>query len=349
MAAERLKRPVARSLLTILFVLLAMCLAFSAPAWWVLLRPETDKPPGMPVQIEIPAGSNTEEIASILAETGVVPNAMMFRLRTRVAGADGDLRAGIYDLSTGMPFEVVVDTLSEGPPISYVTVVVPEGFTIEQIAARMEKELDIPAAEFGALAKNGADEFGRDYLSGHGGSLEGYLFPKTYRIREGASAHEVIEQMLRQFEVETATLDMSYARDHGFDLHDVVTIASMIEKEAKLDRERPLVASVIYNRLKRKMVLEIDATLEYVLPGHRFRLRNQDLRIESPYNTYKYKGLPPTPIASPGMASIEAAAHPTETGYIYYVLTSTDGAHTFTSTWDEFEKAKRKSKEVFGR
>lgn len=343
------RRGAFRSFGVIASILLVTCCAFSAPGWWMLVRSETDVAAGRPVQIEVPSGSSTEDIAKRLAEAGVVPNSSMFLVRSRLAGADGELKAGIYDFQTGMPYDVVIGRLTEGPPIKYVTLVVPEGFTIEQIAARVETQVGVPAAEFTDLAKHGAGTFGRDYLSGHGDSLEGYLFPKTYRIREGSTAAEVIEIMISQFERETAGLDMSYVRSHGLNLHDLVTMASMIEMEAKLDAERPIIASVIYNRLAKKMYLEIDATIEYVLPGHRFRLRNQDLRTDSRYNTYLYKGLPPGPISSPGLASLKAAAAPASTDYIYYVLTGRDGSHTFTVTFEEFEQAKRESKEVFGR
>lgn len=337
-----------RALVASLVVLTAFasCALFS---WAALFRPVAEVEPGEPVQLEIPVGMGTEDIAERLAEAGVVRSALMFRLRARLADADGDLKAGVYDLRTGMPYEVVIDRLVDGPPVKYVTVTIPEGFTLEQIASRVESRTSLDADEFLALAKTGAGGFGRGYLADAGGSLEGYLFPKTYRIREDASAHDVISMMLDQFERETASLDLTYAASRGMDLHDVVTIASMVEREARLDEERPLIASVIYNRLGRGMRLEIDATIEYVLPGHRFRLRNRDLRTDSPYNTYVYKGLPPGPIASPGLASLKAAAQPAGTGYLYYVLTGRDGSHTFTATVQEFEEAKRRSKEVFGR
>lgn len=349
MSAERRRGVQLRLLLIACLVLLAVCCTFSVPALWVVTRSGAGTPDGRPVQVEIPDGSTTEDIADVLTEAGVVDNGLLFRLYARSKKADGRLRAGIYDLTTGMSYEDVVKTLKAGPPISYVTVVIPEGFTIDQIAERLEKQAGISAVEFTAVAKTGAGDFGRRYLGGHGGSLEGYLFPKTYRIRKGAKSAEVIEQMLRQFESETADLDLAYARQNHLDLHQVLTIASMIEKEAKLEKERPLISSVIYNRLDRDIVLEIDATIEYVLAGHRFRLSNADLRIDSPYNTYRNKGLPPGPIANPGIASIRAAAHPAETRYLYYVLTGRDGSHTFTTNWAEFMKAKERSKAVFGR
>ncbi|MCX8114997.1 MAG: endolytic transglycosylase MltG, partial [Burkholderiaceae bacterium] len=188
---------------------------------------------------------------------------------------------------------------------------------------RLEERLGIPSAETLALARGGAAAFEREhpYLRDvHAGSLEGYLFPKTYSFARGSSAEVVLKTMLEQFDKEIGALDLERAQAEGFSLHEVVTMASIIEREAALDRERPLIASVIRNRLERGMPLEIDATVEYVLPGNRFRLRYRDLKIDSPYNTYRVRGLPPGPIASPGLASLTAAIEPAKTDFLYYVL-----------------------------
>ncbi|MDH4139570.1 MAG: endolytic transglycosylase MltG, partial [Coriobacteriia bacterium] len=332
-------------------VLVALILAAVA-AWALLFRPDHEIPSGLPVQVEIPEGASTADIGDQLSAAGVVENANMFRLQSRLSNADADLRAGVYDLVTGMPYGVVITELTRGPKIKYVTVTIPEGFVVEQVAQRMEEQAGIPAEEFLALAKSGgAKEFPEhQYLeAGYQGSLEGYLFPKTYRIKEGTTAREAIEIMLDQFDVEIAAVDLTLSQEMGFDLHEVVTIASMIEREAQIAKEREIVSSVVYNRLKKDMRLEIDATIEYVLPGNRFRLRASDLEIDSPYNTYRKKGLPPGPIANPGLASLKAAAMPAQTDYIYYVLTGTDGSHTFATNENDFLEAKRKSKEVFGR
>ncbi|MDZ4064864.1 MAG: endolytic transglycosylase MltG, partial [Coriobacteriia bacterium] len=235
--------------------------------------------------------------------------------------------------------------------IKYATVTIPEGFVIEQIAKRFEDGAGIPASEFLALAKGGTGEFvsAHPYLeSAYADSLEGYLFPKTYRVKEGSTARNVIEMMLRQFDKEIASIDIGPAQKRGLTMNELVTIASMIEREAQLARERKVVSSVIFNRLEKGMRLEIDATIEYVLPGNRFRLENRHLKIDSPYNTYMYKGIPPGPIANPGIDSLRAAVEPADTDYIYYVLTGKDGSHTFATNFDEFLRAKRHSKEVFG-
>lgn len=324
-----------------------------AIAIWVLFFASTnDKMAGNPVQVEVAKGASTGQIARTLAKAGVIENPNSFRLTARLTGADGRLKVGVYDLETGLSNREALDALQAGPTVRYVSVTIPEGYVMTQIAERLEKQAGIPQNEFLRLARGGADEFGEDhpYLADvYKGSLEGYLFPKTYRIREGASARDVIEQMLSQFDTEMRAVDTSDSAARGMSLHELVVLASMVERESKLDEERPLVSSVIHNRLAKNMRLEIDATIEYVLPGNRFRLTYRDLRIDSPYNTYRRKGLPPGPISSPGLASLKAAASPADTNYLYYVLTGKDGSHTFTDNKADFLKAKQKSKEVFGR
>ncbi len=350
-AKAKTKRRRAAGLIAL--VVLAGLLAFGGVAVWATLyRPAKTVEPGKSVQLEVPKGASTTQIAALLAEAGVVRNATMFRVQARRANADGKLRAGVYDLATGMPYDLVIDRLEKGPPIKYVTVTIPEGWVLKQIAARLDKEAGIPKKEFLKLAQKGADEFAPEhpYLKGaYKGSLEGFLFPKTYRIREGTTAREAIEMMLDQFDKEIAQVDTSQAEKAGFSLPEIVTIASIIEREAAIPKERPLVSSVIYNRLERDMRLEICATIQYVLPVNRFRLTWRETRTPTPYNTYLHKGLTPGPISNPGLASLKAAAAPADTDFIFYVLTGKDGSQTYATNAADFAKAKQKSKEVFGR
>ena len=318
-------------------------------AWSLLVRPQTSVRAGLPVQVEIFQGSDTKTIAGILADAGVIDNSSMFRLRARIDGVDGKLRPGIYDFETGMSLNSVTALLLAGPGVEYTKVTIPEGFTVEQIAERLETEAGIPAAEFAELALKNAPEFTADYPfveDSTTGSLEGYLFPKTYQIPEGSTPRDVIEMMLSQFEREFSSVDLTFAESKNLSAHDVVILASMIEREARVADERVLVSSVIYNRLAKGMRLEIDATIEYILPGTRPRLLNRHLLIDSPYNTYMYDGLPVGPISNPGLASLEAAVQPADTKYLYYVLTDTDGSHTFTTNLRDFLEAKEKSREV---
>ncbi len=306
---------------------------------------------GQPVTVVIATGSTTKAIAEQLYRAGVIANAKKFVESVKDANVGAELKAGSYELTTGMPDDVVVGALVAGPVVKYTKVTIPEGFTNRQIAARLEKDAGIPAAEFLPLADKGAAEFSAEhpYLAkAYSGSLQGYLFPKTYEIKEGASAADVIEMMLDQFDKETADIDLSFAKSRGLDLNEVVTAASIIEREAKVAKERPLVSSVIYNRLKMGMKLQMCSTVQYILRTNRFRLTNRDIATPSLYNTYLHPGLPPGPIANPGRASLEAAANPADTRYIYYVLTGKDGSQTFATNAQDFARAQQKSLEVFG-
>jgi UPF0755 protein len=319
---------------------------------WLALRGTGEQgSTGSAVQIEIRQGAGTAEVASKLQSAGVIGNATAFSVYTRIRRADGRLKSGVYDLRKGMGVPSVVDRLLAGPSVEYVTVTIPEGFVIDQIAERLSAKAGIPKAEFLALAKGGAAQFvgTHPYLAdAYNGSLEGYLFPKTYRFKKGSSASEAIEMMLDQFDREIARVDVGNAQSAGLGLNQLVTLASMIERESRLDSERPLVSSVIHNRLSTDSFLKIDATIQYVLGTNRFRLTNRDTKIDSPYNTYTHKGLPPGPISNPGLKSLEAAAVPAETQLLYYVLTGKDGSHTFTTNLADFLAAKKKSKQVFG-
>lgn len=320
--------------------------------WAIFVRPASTVVRSGSVRITVERGASTRAIAESLAQAGVVANPNMFRLATRASGADGRLKPGDYRFDAGSSYGAVISQLKAGPPISTVSVTIPEGLELKEIAKRLEEKAGISADEFMALADGGAPQFSgaHPYLEdAYQGSLEGYLFPKTYQFVEGTTAEKAIEVMLGQFDKEIAKVDLTDAERRGLSLEDVVTIASIIEKEARLDAERPLVSSVIRNRMDRGAPLEICATIEYILPRKKFRLTYRDLRIESPYNSYLNRGLPPGPISNPGIASLQAAAAPAQTGYFYYVLTGKDGSHTFTESRADFLNAKQKSKEVFGR
>jgi UPF0755 protein len=313
----------------------------AAYGWWMLYKPATTVTPGQPVQLEVIRGSSTAEIGELLAASGVVDNALMFRLQARSSTDQRPLKAGIYDLTTGMGYEPAMNVLRVGPPvIEYFSITIPEGWTLEQIAKRVEEKANIPAAEFLTLASTGASQFTYPFLADNRtGSLQGYLFPKTYRLEAGTTAKGMIDAMLTQFGKETAGLDLAYARSHGVDMHGLVTIASIIEREARVAKDRPVISSVIYNRLAKNMKLEICATVQFIV-GNKPRLLYSDLKVESPYNTYLHQGLPPGPIASPGLASLQAAAAPAETSYLFYVLTHKDGSHSFSKTTAEHNRYK---------
>jgi len=311
--------------------------------WSTLFRPAASVSAGARVKVTVPKGTSSSDVGHLLAERGIVQNATMFDLRARLDGAAPRLKAGTYTLTTGSSYEAVFAVLVKGPPpIRYTKVTIPEGWTVGQVAARVEKVTGIPSAEFMALATTGAKTFAAEYpflASNPTDTLEGYLFPKTYEIKEKSSATDVIRMMLSQYAKETKGLDFSYAASKGVSQHGVVTIASIIEREASVARDRPLVASVIYNRLRIKMRLQLDSTVMYVI-GNKDKLLLTDLQAESPYNTYLHEGLPPGPIASPGLTALQAAAAPATTDYIYYIMDHKDGSQSFAKSYAEFLKLK---------
>lgn len=306
---------------------------------------------GQPVTFEVAEGDSTRTIAQGLEDKGVITNARSFRKLASELGMDAQLKVGVYNLLTGMSDQSVLDMLVAGPEIETITITIPEGWRIEQIAKRYEEQAGIPADEFIALAKGGASQFvdRHPYLAdAHDGKLEGFLFPKTYTIKPGANAADVIEMMLSQFDTELQQVDMAAAEARGLSVNDVVTIASIIERETKLAEERELVSSVIENRLDIGMPLQMCSTVVYVLDRHEMRLTTAETKTKSPYNTYINKGLPPGPVANPGLASLQAAVAPADTDYIYFVLTSKEGSHTFASNNADFLAAKQHSKDVLG-
>lgn len=327
----------------------ALLVAAAAGAWWLFTRTEHGVAPGKTVEVRIPQGAGTEQIARMLSAYGVVNNSLAFGMRAKMAKTS--LRPGTYEFVTGMPEDLVLKRLASGPEVKYYDVVIPEGFTAVQVARRFAARAHVSESEMLDLVTNGAERFAsaHPYLKGAAnGSLEGFLCPATYRIKKGTKPTAIVEMMLAKFDDVSATVDMTYARSKNLTLTDVVIIASILEREAKLRKELPLVSSVIYNRLHSKMRLQICATVLYVLPEGTTKLKNSDLQHPSPYNTYRRSGLPPGPICNPGHEALEAAAHPAKTKYLYYVLTGKDGSQTFTTTYAGFLAAKKKYHEVFG-
>jgi peptidoglycan lytic transglycosylase G len=219
-------------------------------------------------------------------------------------------------------------------------VTLPEGLTLKQTAAEVGEatEGNISAEAFTAATKEGGYDYG--FLSEANGNLEGFLFPKTYEMTSLTSARTAVDKLLKQFEIETEDLEWNRTQSLGVSQYQIVIIASLIEEEAKVPGDRPLIASVIYNRLRKNMKLGIDATVQYALGQWKPELSNEDLKVDSPYNTYRVDGLPPAPICNPGFESIRAALYPASTDYIYYILTGSDGKHSFTADYNQFLKWK---------
>ncbi|MFZ3105803.1 MAG: endolytic transglycosylase MltG, partial [Candidatus Hydromicrobium sp.] len=292
---------------------------------------------GVEVEFEIKEGRTLKEIASLLEEKGIIDNSFLFRLFVEQRGKEKSLIPGIYTIETNSEYEKVLDRIAAGPPVVTYKFIIPEGFTVKQIIERVAQE--IPFIEYKDLEEAvDIGNYSYDYLK-DAESLEGFLFPKTYEITIDYSARNIIEMMLAQYQFETGSLDYSFTEDKGFTRYDILKIASMIEREAYIPEERVKISAVIHNRLNINMALGIDATLCYILDKWDEGLTNEDKEIDSPYNTYMYAGLPPTPICNPGLASIEAALNPAAVDYLYFVVTDSEKhTHSFESTLEEHER-----------
>jgi UPF0755 protein len=290
------------------------------------------------VEITIPEGASGDQVLTILKDAGVIRcDGFVGSLLLRGTGRADEIRAGTHALTTNMTIADAVDVLSTPPPeVPTVDITIPEGYRLTQIAERAKRDLGIPQARFMAAAESG-DHALPPYLPKGTSTVEGFLFPKTYEFVEGqVTAAALIRRMLDQFATEVEPLPWGNADELGVTPYEAVVIASMIEREARVPSDRPKIAAVIYNRLAEGMTLGIDATLLYDDPTPDGQLTGSDFDYDSPYNTRLNPGLPPTPIASPGLPSLRAALSPADVPYLYYVLCDADGGHRFSVDYDTF-------------
>ena len=294
---------------------------------WVHSQIDPSGAPGAPVIVQIPAGASTARIAQLLVDNGVISNSLLFRIYVRVNG-DGPFRAGVYSLRRHESYGEAVRGLGGAAVMDRLTI--PEGFTLSQIAARVGTLPGHTAAGFLAAASSG--QVRSPYEPTGSNDLEGLLFPDTYFVPRGQLDAQILQTMIDRFDDEAGHLGLdSTSTAVGISPYQAVIVASMIEREAKMPDDRPLVAEVVYNRLAKGMRLQIDATVLYALgPGHG-QITSNDLKVASPYNTYRVVGLPPGPIACPGEASLKAALAPAKGRYLYYVVVSADGKEAFST------------------
>ena len=307
---------------------------------------------GQEVTVVIPEQSLGNAIANELVEAGVISDTKSFTRAVQEMHADQSLRSGTYRFVTGSDPKAVVRQLMSGPNTGEGQLQVPEGYTTSQIADLVEKSLGISREDFLAQAK--ASNYVKDYpflKEASNDSLEGFLYPKTYDLAgQDATADTVIRCMLSQFETEKESFDVESAREliykrYGLNAteYDLLKVASIVEKEVGSHEDAPKVASAIYNRLANNMALQSDATMMYVTGG---TVSAADLETDSPYNTYLYKGLTPTPVCSPSREAMEAALAPADTNYLYFLLID-DGDyhnHTFSETYEQHEAAIEKAR-----
>jgi UPF0755 protein len=286
-----------------------------------------------PVEFTVAEGASAGDVVADLHEADVIRCGTVSRWLLRRSGLEDEILAGSFRLTTNMVPEDAFRALTVAPPpVPTVRLTIPEGYRLTQIADRVHETLGIPEKKFLAEAEDGGWDL-PPYLPKDTATTEGFLFPQTYEFtRKGTSAKDLVGRLLEQFGTEVADLPWGNAEDLGLTPYEVVIVASMVEEEAKLAEERPVIAGVIYNRLREGMALGIDATLLYDDPTPDGQLSSSDLEHDSPYNTRIRVGLPPTPISSPGLASLEAALEPAETEFFYYVLCGADGHHEFGVT-----------------
>ncbi len=319
-------------------VLLGGAVVMALLGIWLLtsiFQPFAGDPDGQTVAVKIPAGSGVGEIGDLLAEKGVISNATFFEVRATIGGRRSELFAGNHTFREGMSYSAALDELGKKPLKEVVTVVIPEGLSRPE-AADVVDSAGLPGDYMEASVESkllDPDDYG---AQGRAESLEGFLFPATYELKPGSDAQDLVDQQLGAFEDNIAGVSMNYAKSKNLNTYDVLTIASMVEREVSVPRERPIVSAVIYNRLNLGEPLFIDATTRFALDNWTEPLTESDLAVDSPYNTRTNAGLPPGPIGSPGLSSIEAAAKPADTDvWLYVVKPGTCGEHAFSSSLDE--------------
>ena len=289
------------------------------------------------VRVQIPTGATVTQIGDILEENDVISSAFFFRTRVTLGGDRGDLKPGSYKLKHDMSYGAAIDALSEGPPKDVVTVTIPEGRSRAEIAP-IAKGAGLEGSYEDASVSSPAIDLS-EYKAGGAENLEGFLFPATYELKSSASAEDLVARQLDAFKKNFDGVDMRYAKDKNLTPYDVLIIASMVEREASVDKDRPLIASVIYNRLKAGIPLGIDATIRFATGNWTEPLKMSELALDSPYNTRTNAGLPPGPIGNPGLESMEAAAHPAKTDYLFFVVKPCgEGEHVFAETDAEFQQ-----------
>ncbi|WP_138495711.1 endolytic transglycosylase MltG [Paenibacillus pinistramenti] len=337
-----MKKAVRLVLAAVLIVIIAAAAAGGYVYWGLQPPAKSDQA----VKFTIEPGTGTGQIAELLQEQGLIRSGLLFKLHLKFKSEGSKFQAGTYEMTPGMTADQIIQKLNDGDVAAeeMIRFTIPEGYTVKQMADKLQDEGLVNSDAFLKLAENpaGIDDPLLSEIPDNSKllyRLEGYLFPETYELKKGSTEADIIRRMLEETSVKLDQIpdfDTKLAAS-GYSLNQIMTIASLVEREVAVDKERPIVAGVIYNRLKAGMKLEIDATVQYLLGKTKERLLNSDLRkVDSPYNSYLYEGLPPGPIAAPSLKSIEAALEPEKSDYLFYV-TKKDGSqeHLFAATYKE--------------
>lgn len=321
-------------LMLYMLVLLAVLAAGAALGAYMIYdhvtRPGTG---GETVRVEIPEGVTGLQAGEILAREDLIEHPLFFRLAIRLDNESKPIKHGSYELQKGLSPTQLLHELQDGPDITISNhkITIPEGLTLRQMSALFSNPQ--------AFVEAATDPARISLLGIPATSLEGFLMPNTYFFDEPPNEAEVVDRMLTHFQREYEKLVQAIPAADARDLVDVVTVASLVEEESRVDEERPLVAAVVYNRIRRGMPLDMDSTLQYALDKYGQRLLDRDKEVESPYNTYRNAGLPPGPISNPGAAALRAALQPADVEYLYFVSNADGKTHTFSTTLTEHNQA----------
>jgi UPF0755 protein len=317
--------------------LIALILA-GALIWFLveLFQPLGTSPHGS-VTVVIPPSSSTKEIGALLQRDGVIAHGFFFELRATLGGERGDLRSGTYHLQLGMSYATVLSVLSKPPHAAPTTqLTISEGHTRAYVAALLRKQ-KIKGNYLAATRHSPVLDPHTYGAPRNVPSLEGFLFPDTFTLVKPVKVSALVPDQLNDFKRRFAHVNLSYARSKHLSAYDVLTVASLVEAEAASEKARPLIASVIYNRLADHMMLQFDTTTQYATGNYTRPLTVSQLKSNSPYNTHTHFGLPPTPIDSPGLASIAAAAHPARTHYLYFFAKPCSSQTVFATSYAQFQ------------
>ena len=326
------------------FAVLALCVTAGISVFFAAVRPVSDSKDAVSVKIRVPSGMSVKEVALELKNSGVIRSDRLFYLAARFGIFDGGrpfaLKSGVYSVNASMSMGEVYGLLQSGMQ-EYITVSVPEGLTVSKIAALLEREGVCKASDF--IRECRSSQTAAKYNI-PASSLEGFLFPDTYFLIPEMDAAAVVQKMADTFFEKISEIP-SLKDKSPAQLFDTVILASIVEREYRIEDEAPVIAGVFANRLRYNIGLQSCATIEYIISEingkpHPERITYDDLKIDSPYNTYKWAGLPPGPISNPGMVALKAAADPAETPYYYFVLSDPKtGRHTFTKNFDQHRAA----------
>lgn len=288
---------------------------------------------GLTQVIVVEPGMTTQEIGELLYNKGLIKNVLAFRIVAKIEGMENSLQAGEYQFAPDMTVQKIVSILARGETV-FKQLVIPEGFTVDQVAELIETSKLGSAAKFKQLARDYAPYAYMETSGPVKYKAEGFIFPETYRVTKGMTEEQLLAMLVSQFDKSLTSAMRGRFNELGITMRQAIILASLVEKEARIEKDRPIIAAVFQNRLKRDMPLQSCATIQYILGYPKPDLTIKDTELPSPYNTYQNMGLPPGPVANPGAAAIKAVLYPEQTNYLYFVADK-NGAHIFSESYDQ--------------